>query len=220
MKPFSKLVVTAFSFFAFSALINIGSQKKLWPVPDADKNKKNPVANTVASLSTGKTLWSTHCKSCHGTKGLGDGTKASQLDIPPGDFTKNEFQAQTDGALFYKTFVGRGDMPGFKSKISDPEDIWSLVNYMRGFKKGGVTPTVTTVPVKDTVKTVKPVVKPVEKPVEKPVVVTPPAIIKDTIAKKESLSVEEQLKLLGKRVDSLERSFNLIKARVDSMRKN
>ncbi len=106
-----------------------------WPVPDNYKNMKNPVASNAESLATGKSLWATHCKSCHGTKGLGDGPKAAQLKTESGDFSKASVQAQTDGALFYKTTEGRDDMPSFKKKIADADDRWALVNYMRTFKK-------------------------------------------------------------------------------------
>jgi len=110
-------------------------QKKPWNVPDAAKNKKNPVASDAESIAAGKALWATHCKSCHGTKGLGDGPKAAQLKTEPGDFSKPETQSQTDGALFYKTSEGRDDMPKFKQKIPDADDIWSIVNFMRTLKK-------------------------------------------------------------------------------------
>ena len=111
------------------------TEKKPWPVPDKDKNMRNPVASDAASIAEGKTLYSTHCKSCHGAKGLGDGPKASQLKTESGDFSKADFQAQTDGAIFYKTSEGRDDMPSFKKKIPDAEERWSVVNYMRTFKK-------------------------------------------------------------------------------------
>jgi mono/diheme cytochrome c family protein len=76
-----------------------------------------------------------HCKSCHGNKGLGDGSKAAQLKTDPGNFSLNEEQKETDGSFFYKISEGRDDMPSFKKKISDPDDIWSLVNYIRTMKK-------------------------------------------------------------------------------------
>ena len=110
-------------------------QKKPWNVPDAAKNKKNPVAADAQTIATGKTLWNTHCKSCHGAKGLGDGSKAAQLKTEPGDFSKSETQTQTDGSLFYKTSEGRDDMPAFKKKVPDEDDRWSLVNFMRTLKK-------------------------------------------------------------------------------------
>ena len=95
----------------------------------------NPVKADAGSLATGKTLWNQHCASCHGKTGLGDGTKATQLETTPPDFSKAAFQSQTDGAMFFKTSEGRDDMPSFKKKIPDQEDIWALVNYMRSFKK-------------------------------------------------------------------------------------
>lgn len=121
------IIVTGFTFRA--------TNQEGWKVPDAAKNKKNPVASNAESIAAGKALWNTHCKSCHGAKGLGDGTKAAQLKTEPGNFSKAEFQGQTDGALFYKTSEGRDDMPAFKKKIADEDDRWSLVNYMRTLKK-------------------------------------------------------------------------------------
>ena len=106
-----------------------------WPVADAAKNKKNPVAANSESLATGKELWNTHCKSCHGAKGMGDGSKAAQLKTEPGDFSKTDVQSQTDGDFFYKLSEGRDDMPGFKKKLQDADERWSLVNYMRTLKK-------------------------------------------------------------------------------------
>ena len=105
-----------------------------WPVPDKYKNMPNPVKSDATSIATGKELYTQHCKSCHGTKGKGDGPKAAQLDTESGDFTKADFQRQTDGALFYKTTEGRKDMPSFKKKIPETNDIWSVVNYMRSLK--------------------------------------------------------------------------------------
>jgi mono/diheme cytochrome c family protein len=105
-----------------------------WPVPDKYKNMPNPVKSDATSIATGKELYTQHCKSCHGTKGKGDGPKAAQLDTESGDFTKPTFQSQTDGAIFYKTTEGRKDMPSFKKKIADQNDVWSVVNYVRTLK--------------------------------------------------------------------------------------
>jgi mono/diheme cytochrome c family protein len=132
MKKSSQIVVSLAVMVLMSFMI--GNQAKPWAVPDAAKNKVNPVKSDAASIATGKTLYNQHCKSCHGTKGKGDGTKASQLDTECGDFTKASFQAQTDGAIFYKTSEGRKDMPSYKKKIPDPNDMWAVVNYIRTLK--------------------------------------------------------------------------------------
>jgi mono/diheme cytochrome c family protein len=110
-------------------------QKKPWPVPEADKNKVNPIKPDASSISDGKALWAKHCQSCHGKTGKGDGTKAAQLKTEPGNFSIAATQSQTDGSLYYKISSGRDDMPAFKKKIPENDDIWSLVNFMRTMKQ-------------------------------------------------------------------------------------
>ncbi len=120
---------------AFTILISSYTDPaKPWSVPDAAKSKKNPVASNAESIASGKTLWGTHCKSCHGAKGLGDGPKATTLKTEPGDLSSASFQSQSDGALFYKISEGRDDMPKFKQKIAEEEERWDLVNFMRTLK--------------------------------------------------------------------------------------
>ena len=133
LKPLALLLAGSFLLVIFSGFSFF--QNKPWPVPDNYKNMKNPVASDAATLADAKSLYTKHCKSCHGTKGLGDGNKAAQLKTEPGDFSTAEFQGQTDGELFYKTSEGRDDMPNFKKKIPDAEERWSVVHYMRTLKK-------------------------------------------------------------------------------------
>ena len=106
---------------------------KAWPVPAEMKSKANPVKSSAASIADGKEAYDKMCASCHGKKGLGDGPKAKLLETASGNFTSSEFQAKTDGELFYKTKTGKGDMPSYKAKLTDPE-IWNVVNYMRKLK--------------------------------------------------------------------------------------
>ena len=102
-----------------------------WEVPAKYDKMENPVTADKESIALGKSLYNKHCKSCHGKEGLGDGPKADELDTPSGDFTSDEFKSQSDGALFYKSLEGRDDMPTYKKKIPDEEDMWSVVNYLR-----------------------------------------------------------------------------------------
>jgi mono/diheme cytochrome c family protein len=111
-----------------------GNQPKPWAVPDKDSKAVNPVKSDATSIAAGKALYNQHCKSCHGTKGKGDGTKAATLDTECGDFTKASFQGQSDGAIFYKTSEGRKDMPSYKKKIPEANDIWAVINYVRTLK--------------------------------------------------------------------------------------
>jgi mono/diheme cytochrome c family protein len=109
-------------------------QPKPWPVPAEYKSMKNPVKADAESLQIGKMNYNKFCASCHGKTGLGDGPKARMLETFSGDFSGDFFQNQTDGEHFYKTKVGRDEMPAYDKKIAD-EDIWHIVNYMRSFKK-------------------------------------------------------------------------------------
>ena len=135
MKVKAIILILVSGFMAFSFTLNVDQPKTPWAVPDAAKNKKNSVATNAKSIAEGKDLWGTHCKSCHGAKGIGDGIKAPQLKTVPGDFSRADVQVQTDGSLFYKISEGRGDMPAFKKKIPDADDMWNIINYVRTFKK-------------------------------------------------------------------------------------
>ncbi len=110
------------------------AQKKPWVVPDKYISMANPVKSDAQSIKDGKALWTKHCQSCHGKTGLGDGTKAATLDTEPGDLTTVDSQKQSDGELFYKSMEGREDMPSFKKKIPEQDDIWSIINFMRTLK--------------------------------------------------------------------------------------
>ena len=135
MKTTVAMVVFMIGLIAAGFTIKMQQTQKPWPVPAADKAKKNPVASNAESIKAGKELWNTNCKSCHGAKGLGDGSKAAQLKTEPGDFSLASFQSQTDGEIFYRLSVGRDDMPASKKKIPDEEDRWNLVNFIRTLKK-------------------------------------------------------------------------------------
>jgi mono/diheme cytochrome c family protein len=124
--------VIAIVFLFGNSLQAQQAKAKPWPVPDKDKAMKAPAK---ADLATGKELWAKHCKSCHGSKGLGDGPKAASLKTESGDFSTAAFQAGTDGELFYRTNKGRDDMPGYEKKIPDANDRWALVAFMRTMKK-------------------------------------------------------------------------------------
>jgi len=108
------------------------AKAKPWPVPDKDKAMKAPAK---ADVATGKELWAKHCKSCHGSKGLGDGPKGASLKTFAGDFSSAAFQAGTDGEIFYRTSKGRDEMPGYEKKIPEANDRWALVAFMRTMKK-------------------------------------------------------------------------------------
>ena len=133
----SKVILSAsiLSISLLSLAFTTPQQPKPWVAPDKDAKAVTPVKSNAASIAAGKELWQTDCSSCHGKKGLGDGSKAAQLKTQPSDFSKAPFQTQSDGSIFYKIAEGRGDMPSFKKKLPDAEDTWNLVVFIRSLKK-------------------------------------------------------------------------------------
>ena len=115
MKKTQKTIVLLLSamvaiMFIMSSTANAQQAKaKPWPVPDKYKTMKPTVKlNDPAVIANGKDLWAKNCKS---------------------------FQSQTDGEIYYKTSIGRDEMPSYEKKIPDVTDHWALVAYMRTLKK-------------------------------------------------------------------------------------
>lgn len=133
-KMYVSLFVVAVLVSAFFSSVSAQQKPKPWDVPANYKSMKNPAKAEASSINSGKALWGQHCASCHGKAGLGDGPKSRNLETFAGNFSAADFTAQTDGEIFYKTKMGRGEMPKYDKKIQD-EDMWNLVNYMRTFKK-------------------------------------------------------------------------------------
>ena len=105
-----------------------------WKIPEKFKTMKNPSKGDAASANIGKMLYAKHCKSCHGGAGLGDGPKSSSMKTKIGSFKDPKFQAQADGEIYYQAIMGREEMTPFDKKITDEEDRWAIVNYLRTLK--------------------------------------------------------------------------------------
>ncbi len=119
-------------FLAFSPQTQ--KKGKPWDIPEKYVKMTNPYQGDASLLKIGRLLYSKHCKSCHGSKGKGDGSKAPQLETFPGDFTSAEFKNYTDGELYYMTYVGRDEMKPFDKKIRDEEDQWAVIMYIKTLK--------------------------------------------------------------------------------------
>jgi len=124
------LLMVSSAFFSFTYY-----QTKPWAVPEKNATMANPVKADAETIKIGKEMWTKHCVSCHGKTGAGDGTKAAKLETPMEDISTSAVQGQSDGELYYKIAEGRDEMPSFKKKIPEAEDLWSVVNYIRTLKK-------------------------------------------------------------------------------------
>jgi mono/diheme cytochrome c family protein len=95
---------------------------------------KNPVKATPESVAAGKKLYDTQCTTCHGDTGKGDGKMAASLNPPkPSDLSDATWKhGSTDGEIF--TLIRDGSkgtgMRGYAARMK-PDDMWSVVNYLR-----------------------------------------------------------------------------------------
>jgi mono/diheme cytochrome c family protein len=125
------VIITAIIFIA----ANVASAQTAggaWTIPAKYKSMKSTVKAGDASINTvGKELFAKHCKSCHGSKGLGDGPKSASLKTLVPSFATAKFKAQADGDVYFESFVGRDEMPNFEKKIADEADRWALVAYIK-----------------------------------------------------------------------------------------
>ena len=104
-----------------------------WVIPANYKSMANPQKGKADPDKVGQMLYTKHCKSCHGGSGLGDGPKASTQETKINSFKDAKFQAQTDGQIYFESFMDR-EMKSFEKKIPAAEDRWAVVNYLRTLK--------------------------------------------------------------------------------------
>lgn len=139
MKAYKNLILVMMLVFAGCLMVSFVAQqdKKLggpWEVPAKYKAMKNTYKADASLEKVGKMLYAKYCKSCHGNVGEGDGPKAASMKVLIKSFKAADFQAQSDGVVYYQSFIGRDEMPNFESKIPEDEDRWAIVNYIRTLK--------------------------------------------------------------------------------------
>ena len=129
-----RIVALAFSMiFGLALIISMTSanlpQAKPWNTPDKYMKMKAP-KSTPESVAKGKELYAKMCKSCHGVSGKGDGTKAAGLKTKMSPLGDKAFKGIPDGDKYYRSFIGRDEMPNFEKKVTDENDRWALVHYI------------------------------------------------------------------------------------------
>jgi len=125
-----KLKSTFFVVLNFIAVV-LMAQTTPWEVPADRSAKLSTAAFNDQNRNTGKDLYQTNCKSCHGDPGKNNVIK---LVPPPPDPATTQLQQNTDGSLHYKISEGRGPMPAFKNILSSA-DIWNVISYLRSYNK-------------------------------------------------------------------------------------
>lgn len=77
-------------------------------------------------------LYKAKCSSCHGADGKGDTPVGKKLGVKA--FSDPEVAKNSDQAWFETTKKGKGKMPAYDGKLTDPQ-INDLVKFMRSLAK-------------------------------------------------------------------------------------
>lgn len=86
----------------------------------------------AVAADPGQALYATHCASCHGREGRGDGPGAPPMARMP-SFATAAFQARTDEEITQVVVAGRGGfMPAFGGRLAAP-GIAAVVRHLRSF---------------------------------------------------------------------------------------
>ena len=93
----------------------------------------NPLDSTAAVLESGKVLFETYCKHCHGPKGGGDG-KVSEKFPGVANLKGAAYKEITEGHIFHVITYGKGLMGAHGSQVS-PEDRWKIAKYVKALQK-------------------------------------------------------------------------------------
>jgi mono/diheme cytochrome c family protein len=101
----------------------------------------SPTGFSVDSIVRGHQLYPSHCASCHGADGRGDGPAAAGLNVRPADLTAAHVLGHSDGEMIWWLEHGIADpdghqaMPGFAASLPE-RDLWSLIDYVRAHNFG------------------------------------------------------------------------------------
>jgi putative copper resistance protein D len=99
--------------------------------------RRPSVPYQAVSVASGEALYRTHCATCHGAGGRGDGPGGAGLPKPPADLTAAHAAQHTVGDMFWWLTHGipAAGMPSFGSVLSE-EDRWDLINFIRTIGAG------------------------------------------------------------------------------------
>ncbi|MCA9928987.1 MAG: c-type cytochrome [Anaerolineales bacterium] len=104
----------------------------------------NPITADEASIERGGEIYSTHCATCHGDGGMGDGPGGETLDPVPAAIAHTS-QMLGDDYLFWRVSES-GTMAPFNSGmiawkgILDEQARWDVINYVQALGSGAVMP--------------------------------------------------------------------------------
>ena len=111
-------------------------------VPEEYAGLSNPISADDASIERGGDIYVTHCATCHGDGGMGDGPAAAGMDPAPAAIAHTS-QMLGDDYLYWRISEG-GHM--FDSAmvawggILDEDTRWDVINYIQALGIGAAMP--------------------------------------------------------------------------------
>jgi mono/diheme cytochrome c family protein len=110
------------------------SQDNAPAVVNAEAAKlKNPLTSNPETIDAGREVYLTHCASCHGKTGKGDGGQALGGGTPS-DLTDASWDyGSSDGEIYWVIREGiesNADMLAYKKTLSEKE-MWQIVIFIR-----------------------------------------------------------------------------------------
>jgi cbb3-type cytochrome c oxidase subunit III len=112
-----------------------------YEIPDAARDRRNPVVRSDDTLRLAQVLWQKHCHTCHGAQGKGDGPNARLHERRKGHAPRNLTDPKvqenlTDGEIFWRISKGIIEddkiiMPAYEEKIPLEMQRWQLVMLVR-----------------------------------------------------------------------------------------
>ena len=114
------------------------------PIPEEYAGLTNPIPADDASIARGGETYASHCATCHGDGGMGDGPGGATLDPLPTAIAHTS-QMMGDDYLFWRVSEGglgdpfnTGMIPW--GNILTEEERWDVLNYVQALGSGQVTP--------------------------------------------------------------------------------
>ncbi|HWH81006.1 MAG TPA: cytochrome c, partial [Burkholderiaceae bacterium] len=102
---------------------------------------RSPSHFDAASIERGLVLYETHCASCHGSDGRGEGPAAAQLPVWPPTLSAGLLWKRAEGELLWRVLhgvtsrAGTVTMPGFAGTLNEA-DVWALLDGMKALSAG------------------------------------------------------------------------------------
>jgi mono/diheme cytochrome c family protein len=114
-----------------------GGSRRGWTIPQGAAQEQNPVAVTPEVLAKGKKLYEDACQKCHGKTGKGDGPDIDPDNMPDDFSDPARAKRNPDGVMFHKIWNGRQSpkMPAAKSEGFSKDDVWTVIHYVKTFRK-------------------------------------------------------------------------------------